>query len=265
MSRSSCVELSPRDAVSVVSTAVASASGDYRLETAHRIATRLVDSALWSGDECTWPASYLNSGHGDSARLVGDTIYKGTAGIALFLLETHRSTGDGRMLHAAIAALNHARRLRLASPPTAIGFYAGSSGVAYALAKTASCTDRDDLMQAAKRLAHAIPRAVIATPDVLGGSAGAILGLLRVRHLAGAFDTLDIACDLANNLMKQARRSRDGWSWGASRIMARDLVGLSHGACGIAHAFAELYFHDRRPVVYVCRAAGHGVRGAVLL
>lgn len=211
------------------------------LEVAHRIAHRLTASALWQGNECTWWSHTPSETEAGDPDKIGESVYRGTAGIALFLLQAYHATRDQRLIDPTIGALRYSWRRTAEQPSVPIGFYAGSTGLMYALARAGTELDHPFFVAAARRLLDRVACADVAIPDVVGGSAGAILGLLLLRNLEGGFETIDVAIQLAETLLRQARQGLAGWSWGGSRLMARDLTGVSHGGSGIAHALLELY------------------------
>ncbi len=123
--------------------AMSEATRQAALAAAEQIAIRIARKALWNGDECTWevvafdllPASSRPSGRSTAA---DETLYQGTAGIALFLLEAYVVTHKPELLRAAEGAMRHSIRRSAASAPYKIGFYSGRAGVAYAAARVAT-------------------------------------------------------------------------------------------------------------------------------
>jgi lantibiotic modifying enzyme len=87
----------------------------------------------------------------------------------------------------------------------------------------------DDLIAADKQL------------DVLGGSAGAILGLLRLYRDAQSTDVLKRAIKCGEHLLAQHRVGPEGRrSWSGQGSGLHGLNGMSHGAAGFAYALASL-------------------------
>jgi lantibiotic modifying enzyme len=87
----------------------------------------------------------------------------------------------------------------------------------------------DDLIAADKRL------------DALGGSAGAILGLLRLYRDTQSGDVLARAVKCGEHLMRQDRVGPEGRrSWIGQGLGEKPLNGMSHGAAGFAYALASL-------------------------
>jgi lantibiotic modifying enzyme len=96
-------------------------------------------------------------------------------------------------------------------------------------AHTAAELVSDDLIAADKQL------------DVIGGSAGAILGLLRLYRDTQAGDVLRRALKCGEHLLAQPRVGAEGRrSWRGPGPQPQALNGMSHGAAGFAYALASL-------------------------
>lgn len=208
------------------------------------IAARLVRTAIWRSDACTWEITVLDRSVRSSVprgkrELAGPFVYAGTAGIALFLLEAFRQTGERKTLAAARGALRHAETAAFAAP---FGFYSGQIGVAYAHTRFATYFDESEHLDRARQILAAIAgkEADDDHLDVIGGAAGAIPALLQIESVFGDGSSLEIASRLGNNLLRRARRGPRGWSWSTIAVAADDLLGYAHGAAGIATALAEL-------------------------
>ena len=77
--------------------------------------------------------------------------------------------------------------------------------------------------------------------DVIAGSAGAILGLLRLYRDTRSGEVLARATKCGEHLLRQKRIGPDGRrSWIGQGFGPRALNGMSHGAAGFAYALALL-------------------------
>jgi lantibiotic modifying enzyme len=77
--------------------------------------------------------------------------------------------------------------------------------------------------------------------DVVGGSAGAILSLLRLHRDTQSAFALDRAIKCGEHLLAQSRLGAEGRrSWVGQGLGPRPLNGMSHGAAGFAYALAAL-------------------------
>ena len=87
----------------------------------------------------------------------------------------------------------------------------------------------DDLIAADKQL------------DVIGGSAGAILCLLRLYRDSQSDDVLMRAIKCGEHLIAQSRLGPEGRrSWVGQGFGQQALNGMSHGAAGFAYALSSL-------------------------
>jgi lantibiotic modifying enzyme len=74
----------------------------------------------------------------------------------------------------------------------------------------------------------------------MGGSAGGILGLLRLHRDSPSADVLARAVRCGDHLLAQPRRGANGGSWRGQGGGEQALNGMSHGAAGFAYALASL-------------------------
>jgi lantibiotic biosynthesis protein len=195
------------------------------LEAAAAAGRGIIADAVWYEGRCNW----LGAASGTVGRYqaLGPTLYKGTAGVGLFLAHLARLTGDGDARRTAVGALRHALAARTALG----GFHVGVTGVAWAAVTAASLLDAPELQERVELFAP-----VETSPDVMTGTAGTIVGLLALdAHI-------DLAVSAGETLISGAVRSRRGWSWPTpDRGGRRHLYGLGYGAAGIAWALLELY------------------------
>lgn len=220
---------------------------DLFLQTGRSIGRRIAAQAVWSGDACTWrvPVRERSGAAGQTVALqpAGPTVYKGTAGIGLFLTELHRLDPDPRVRRAAEGAVAHALAAP-AEPRTAFSFHSGRVGAAWAAARAGEVFGREDLLRAAEDVLRQVAEMEPgkAALDVVAGAAGGIPVLLRLaRVLDGALAT-GIAVRLGELLVERAHVEPHGWAWGEpmQALHARHLCGLAHGASGMGHALLEL-------------------------
>lgn len=227
---------------------------------------RLVEAAVAIGDElgrralreadggASWMGmAYMFRAGRFQLELLGDNLYEGRSGIALFLAALHRATGEPR--HAALArsALAPLRRLiagadaalrRHVVRSLGIGGAAGIGSVIYAWTRIAGLLGEAELIAEARRLAGWIGPDCIAADsqlDVIGGAAGAILGLVALHDACGDEAVLATARLCGEHLLRQRRTSAQGFEAWSSIAGAPPLAGFSHGAAGIACALARLH------------------------
>ncbi|HTD35941.1 MAG TPA: lanthionine synthetase LanC family protein [Candidatus Limnocylindrales bacterium] len=220
--------------------------------TAGRIGALLVREAIWdaSATRATWFGSAVDAYRGEYIalhRTSGPDLYRGTAGIALFLARLYRETGERAFAVTALGALAQSlAQVHRIDDDLRIGFYSGYAGIAYAAMTVGELCERDDLRARgiALLLEHAdVDPAGRRGLDVMSGIAG-VIPLLIAAHLAGVPSALAAATSLGRKLVRNARRSERGFSWNTLKSPADgdpDLTGFSHGAGGIAWALLELH------------------------
>lgn len=214
-------------------------SSDDFLEGAEQIAGQLAATAIWHDGRCNWVAPRLASPVSYAA--LDAHLYAGTAGVALFLAEAAAVLGEPHLATLARGAIRHALTR---SGREEGGLYVGPLGVVVAAARIARLLDDDELKAEAGQLlarwrAQSLSDDV---PDVLNGSAGAILALLAISSDLDASWLAQATVDRGEALLDRAERSADGWSWAApGKAAQRNLCGLSHGAGGIGLALMELF------------------------
>ena len=184
---------------------------------------------------------------------VDDGLYGGRCGIALFLAacdHVNRSHAYRSLIRGTLQPL----RALLRDPDDShvehyvrtvgIGIAEGTGGLVYALTCISRWWQDPTLQDDAEKLARAIsPEALRADKqlDVMGGAAGAILGLMKLYRARPSSDVLRIAQDCADWLCRhQLSRGEDAGAW-KTPSASRPLTGFSHGAAGMAYALTQLY------------------------
>lgn len=214
------------------------------LDTALAIGRRLARRALWEGRTCTWevldpqpdPENRIRT-----TRAEGQ-LYQGAAGIAWFLGELYRATGEAEVGQAARGGLEHALA-RGEHLSDLFGFHSGRVGIAWVAVRLAEIFERPDYAERARRLLAPLAgrEADDAGLDVIGGAGGAIPACLDLAEKAGWEVLRETARKLGEHLIGQAQRRPEGWSWATGGENAvRNLAGFAHGASGVSLALLEL-------------------------
>lgn len=229
--------------------------GDALVEAARSIAAELAARAV---REPRGGVSWIGLGLVHEAERfqlqpLGDSLYDGRGGVALFLAALHAATGEMRHRDLALRALEPLRR-RVREPDpesrrrdarlTGIGGAGGLGSLIYALAASGRLLADRGLLDDATALAGWITPGLIAADerlDVIGGAAGAALGLLTLH--AGTGDPAVLATAAACGRHLLARRVSHEGAPAAWRTLGEDrpLTGFSHGAAGIAYALLRLH------------------------
>jgi hypothetical protein len=214
------------------------------------VGRRLCTQAIWHGSECTWigRAPAANHGAGDGTevtyRPIDAHLYAGTAGVAWFLGELSVASADEQHSDTALGAIRHALRVTEdAGQGALIGLFEGAVGVALVAARLGLILKAPDLAERAWVLLKRVRsgRGDMGA-DLLGGAAGAVIGLLVARQLVDQPALNDLAASLGEHLLRTAEETAGGssWRWNAQACF-RNPTGYSHGTAGITHALLELF------------------------
>jgi type 2 lantibiotic biosynthesis protein LanM len=209
-----------------------------------RLAVRRGSSAAWIG------LDWLGDSEVWHLVPLGPDLYNGMSGIALFLAAHAALTGSKPSAELARAAVLHlrtklkARHSARTARSLGLGGGTGLGSVVYAMTVMAKCLNDDDLLTDASTAAELFSEDLIAADkhlDVLSGSAGAILALLRVYRDTESSDALARAIHCGEHLLAQPRVGPVGRrSWCAQGTGQDALNGMSHGAAGFGYALASL-------------------------
>jgi lantibiotic modifying enzyme len=210
----------------------------------------LCSTAIWHRSHCTWIGRepLVDRASGSISEIVyrplGADLYGGTAGVSWFLAELSVASGDEDHRRSAVGAIRHALARAEAGGMSAIGLFDGALGVALVAERLGSILDSPRLRRRGRALAVSIVRNRHGNleADLLGGAAGAILGLLALNALRAEPVLERRAASMGDWLLRSAQSSRRGasWPWSGERCY-RNPTGYSHGAAGIAHGLLELY------------------------
>jgi hypothetical protein len=220
-------------------------------ETAHRIGLRVTRDALWHDVRCSWFGAEMPSRDPERAadqpayKVLGPDLYSGTSGVALFLAELYKTSGDAEVRRTAIGAIHHSISCAdTIAPGSRLSLYKGLTGIALATVRVGIASGREELLDRAsallKRMMHQV-RAIDANGFV-SGKAGAIVGFLLLWRVLHDPMLLETAARLGDGLLKGAEKSNRGISWRSASMRGySNSIGFSEGIAGIAYALLELF------------------------
>jgi type 2 lantibiotic biosynthesis protein LanM len=213
------------------------------LAQARAVAGRLADLALEKNGGATWMGVEFHQRRWSLVPL-GEDLYMGTPGIALFLAHLGEVTGEERFTAFARTVLGTLRgRLEHTAPAlTFLGAFQGWGGLLYVFARLGDLWQDRELLAAAEGMVERVPPllAVDQDLDLIGGAAGAIGGLLALWRTNGSPRALEVAALCGEHLLALAEPVGGGLGW-RTRIEAElPQTGFSHGAAGIGWALWEL-------------------------
>ena len=223
---------------------------------AEKVGDRLGELALiGSGGEASWVGISATDEHHYMPASLGPDLYRGLAGIALFLAYLGARTGEARHTALAKAAWRTVGdQLDEATMPGAeMGAYLGTGGVLHtalhlaALGPGGQWPDEPRTgarpLDVVERLLDHLEAAIDEDRlfDVLAGSAGCIPVLLAAHRITGNPRARRLARSCGEHLLATARdMPQGGIAWLSARTGERGLSGFSHGSAGIAWALLTL-------------------------
>ena len=222
-------------------------SDDPFVAAATGIGRRLTRDAVWDRGCCAWVGAAADARRPWRVeyRALGPTAYDGTAGVGLFLARLAAVTGAPEVRATAVGALRHALEHAPALPAAGRdGLQGGLIGIALAAVRADALLGVPELRDRACALVHGarLPPDPDRCPDVIGGSAGAIAGLLALRERLDEPALLESATRAGEALVDRATVTRHGWSWAIpGHRYPHHLCGFAHGAAGIGWALQALY------------------------
>lgn len=225
------------------------------------IAIELQQRAIQASDGS---ATWIGMGyHPKAGRLqlqpLGDGLYDGVCGVALFLAALAKVTHDTRFQDLALSALQPLSKT-LQKPDLGfrhkitkqigIGGGPGLGSIIYSLVRTSQFLDQPGLLDVANCGASLITQESITGDrqfDPILGSAGAILGLLALYQAKPNPGILEQVVSCGYHLLNNRVKNSSGFRVWVT-LEGKSATGFSHGAAGIAYALLRLYKITQEPV-----------------
>ncbi|WP_041624995.1 type 2 lanthipeptide synthetase LanM family protein [Stackebrandtia nassauensis] len=212
---------------------------------ADRIGVHLRSRAFVAGDSAQWLGLSSHMGRNWSLGPLTPDLFNGVAGVALFLAELSRATGDSSYAVLARQATVTIRR-QVERDPHILHGMAGLPGIAYTFCRLADLLGdeslRDDAVGLAERTrAHDSPDAEF---DIVGGAAGTIAALRVLHDQRPESPAAEVIRAAADRLLDAAEAQDAGIAWLPAMMRENNLAsrppsGFGHGTGGIAWALAQ--------------------------
>ena len=179
------------------------------------------------------------------------TLYSGSPGVVLFLLELGRVTGDERWTGLAASGADHL----LANVPAEIrdagaGLWTGIAGIGFTLGEAHRYTGDARYREGAVRCAELLHASAEETEhgarwspvtDVISGSAGTGFYLLWSARRFDRQEDRELAARVGRELIAAGEEDAIGLGWALSPTYPRRMPNFSHGTAGVAAFLAALY------------------------
>ncbi len=230
------------------------------LDAAMSIAHRLAKEAIWHDGRCTWMGNDVEF-IDDDWKVVYQTIdaylYSGNAGIARFLMYCCQEKYNVSLKKTAIGAICQSlhfaeQHLHERLP---LGLYDGLLGIVLVATEIDIHLQQSVFTDRVKRITDEIQSRISSnnTSDILSGSAGNMVGLIKLSKITGNTALYKECHFLAEKLLKESHHTIYGWYWDKIDSIKEGVgfSGYAHGASGVSHALIEYgqisdnecYFH----------------------
>jgi type 2 lantibiotic biosynthesis protein LanM len=192
------------------------------------------------------PDWYLREPHpagGLHIRAAPAGLYSGRVGIGLFAAALAATQGDRRYRRFVDRVLAPVQDRVDSTGQLTPGAGDGLGSIVYGCAAIATLLDDDEYLGTARDAARRLTTDLVGGDgpyDVLGGAAGAVLGLVTLYEVTGETETLERAVQWGDYLLDGIVRTDQGEpAWPTGRD-GQSLAGVSHGVAGIAYALDRL-------------------------
>lgn len=227
---------------------------------AEEIGKYLSSQAVWgeSKKDVTWIGVGMNMESSMSLSPLPVGLYDGLMGLSIFYAYLEDQTTRNEYKELSQAALKSViQYIDHPENKLTISAYYGSASILYGLTSLYELWNDDELLKYCNVLLENIEELIEHDQiyDIIGGSAGVIMVLLKYYELTGSEKVLNIARKLGDHLIKNAISVGKGVGW-RSVTSSVPLGGFSHGAAGIALSLYHLY-QVTQEVIYlnVCKQA----------
>ena len=237
----------------LVAVAAASALEHAARQIAEEIERR---SLRISPDRVDWLGlSYFRKTNRMHVDLLGDSLFDGRCGVALFLAAYAAISGDDTYRDLALAALGPVRR-RLRgdqrgaerfSSGMGIGGGTGMGSIVYSLVSVGRLLGDETLIADAGQAADLLANGAIDSDrdfDVLDGAAGAVLSLLVLHRETGDSKSVSTAAACARRVCEA-----QVWHGRTAPGSVTPKLGFAHGTAGMWYALLRLYSVTREPAL----------------
>ena len=220
-------------------------------EEALSIADQLVEKAIHTELGVYWETAGIEKGV--VYQRVTDNLYSGVSGIAFFLLEVYRVSGDSKYEEIIRKAASWLRHYCQQNDTEQFAFYTGRLGVAYFFLKLYEVLGDESYLQNCLDLAKQSEKHFEkdrSIDDLINGVSGIILGLLHIHAATEDPEILVLIERFTDQLIQGMQIDKHGIYFDRSTKNIKGLCGFSHGASGIGYVFLELGRYFINPTFY---------------
>lgn len=223
----------------------------FFLEQAENIRQEILNYMTHEGNYSKIPSYYFSTKTENMTKMTFSDLYKGNAGVALFLSEMQKLEKNDQDIVVIERLMNYVELSFSKTMPIPSGYYGGYMGIAVVYLRLYLNTENHHYLKQALKFAHRVCDCVVDQhncSDLMYGLAGSIIGLMQVHSATNDEKILRTIDKLIPQLIGYCNVNKGGvYGWGRNFNHGADLAGLSHGASGVALCFLELAYYFDNP------------------
>ncbi|UII26792.1 hypothetical protein LVD15_26445 [Fulvivirga maritima] len=205
--------------------------------------SQLIGQSIQDKDMAYWETlDFDKDKHAHSFYRPDFTIYKGNAGILLYLISCYKYSKKHIYLNLVQRNLNWLRRAVEDHDKNHFALYTGKTGLAYVLSTLYDLTLHPPLLKEATELVLKNKSSFTNhySDDLLSGLAGNIIALAQIHTQSENKEIFKLLCSSIDDIINNVYLSIKGLKWRYRPNYIDSLCGLSHGAAGIGYALIEV-------------------------
>lgn len=184
--------------------------------------------------------------------VISDSMYNGASGIAVFLLDLYRVTGQKKYIDAGYKAMDWVYNDCKGKVPFNYGFYTGRTSVTIASLRFYNSTLDTKFLKMASEVLKDIKefQGKQSVDDLIGGNSGCLLGLLHLHSHTNEKWVVEEINRFVGLLLENLHIGKQGLYWDRLSDYVAGLCGFSHGAAGLCFVFLELGHYTQNKAFY---------------
>jgi lantibiotic modifying enzyme len=169
-----------------------------------------------------------------------NSLYAGSPGIVLFMLELHHATGKAEYLDEAKTRANELMSALDTEKQT--GLYTGLAGIGFTLGEVHRATKDEKYREGVRQVVRLLgERDWGPVTDIISGSAGTGLFLLHAGKQLRDPAATALAARAADRLIAAGIAEHGGLKWQMAQNSPRLMPNFSHGTAGISYFLTRVY------------------------
>ena len=172
-----------------------------------------------------------------------ETLYSGTSGVALYLLELYSITENKTYLEYALSHAKWLDNYCKENKAVSWAFLTGRTGISYFFLRLYQITKKQEFLTSSSQIVDncaEMTKSDYLVDDYINGAAGVLSYLVKLYHYTKSETLLASITTISEHLFDRASVGEKGLYWDKSEKQKFGLCGFSHGVSGVAFSLLEL-------------------------